>query len=67
MIEASNSFSVLEFTPNVKKLEVSKELKHEKSTSSPKAYQYEEQACRPKVQRSSSYDSKENPSPSLGL
>ena len=59
-IKTSNSFSILGDTPVVKKQAVSKELKYEKSTSNPKGYQYEEQACRPKVHRSSSHDSMEN-------
>ena len=50
-----------------KKQTVSKELKGEKSTLSPKAYQYEEQACRPKVHRSGIYNSKENQSVSEAM
>ena len=61
-IVSLNSFSVLEDAPVVKKQAVSKELKYEKNTSSPKGYQYEERSCRPKVPRSSSHDPKENQS-----
>ena len=67
VIETSNSFSVLEITPMAKKQAVSKELKGEKSTLSPKAYQYVEQACRPKVHRSGIYNSKENQSASEAM